>query len=86
MRVLVWQSWGSIGVFKAETPPEFTKIIKRLGAEMGGWGEDEALATLEDQLGRANSQKQGEAAIVEFVAPHLGTHETFEFFQFQNIE
>lgn len=86
MRVLVWTSYGNIRVIAAETPFHFVKIFGKLQSEMTGWGEDEALEKLGEQMRECHNQAQCEKLFARFVARHLDTHETFEAFEFTTVE
>lgn len=86
MRVLIWQSYGRIRVMAAETPMHFFKIYERLKSEMRGWGEDEMLSIVFENMGKALNQKACEKLFQYAIAPHIGHHETFELFEFTTVE
>jgi hypothetical protein len=86
MRVLVWESYGNVHVFAADTPMHFFKIHERLVRAMEGWGEDQGLKDLFERMGTVKSQKQCEREFQGFVSRHVRTHETFETFEFTELE
>ena len=88
MRVLVWQSYGMVRVYMADTPIQFFKIHERLKDAMKGWGksEEDELKQLYDRMGASTNQIRCENLFKKFVAPHIGTHETFETFEFLDVE
>jgi hypothetical protein len=86
MQVLVWQSHGNVRVLAAETPFHFVKIFGKLQSEMAGWGEDEALAKLDEQMRKCQTQNECEKLFTRFIVRHLDTHETFETFEFMSVE
>lgn len=86
MQVLVWQAYGTTAVHAVATPTNFFNILLHLKTEMSGWGEDEALAKLEYDLGIALSPEGARGMIEKFIKPHVGTHELFEVFEFHEVE
>lgn len=86
MRVLVWQRYGNPHVMAADTPLHFFKIHEKLKFEMQGWGEDAALAELFELMGKARTATICERHFNGFVRNHLRSHETFETFEFTELE
>lgn len=85
MQVLVWISYGAATVVKAESPMDFEKIRLSLTKELQDWGVKEELGKLFEDLGTCLNPADAKRAVMKFVEPHLGTHETFEHFSFAQV-
>ncbi len=86
MRVLVWQIFGNVHVFAAETPMHFFKLHAELVKWTEGWGEEAVLEKLFNDMGRCTTQLQCERLFMAYARHHVGTHETFEVFEFSYLE
>jgi hypothetical protein len=86
MNILVWQQYGNVKAYAAETPAHFIKIFDELRAVMSGWGEDEKLDELYEAMGKSTSLKVCQRHFMGFVYNHLRTHESFEVFEFTTVE
>lgn len=83
-QVLVWQAFGNIEVYAADTPGQFIEIFEVLQDTLVGWGTD--LSLLWDDL-HAPDMDQFKAArrLEKFVSNHRD-HETFEVFEFKKVQ
>lgn len=70
----------------ADTPTHFFKIHERLKFELQGWGEEQALGELFEAMGRSLDAKRCERHFIGFAGRHLHSHETFETFEFCDVE
>lgn len=85
MNVLVWQSYGSVRAFAADTIPQLQFIVTRVGVAMTGWGFDQELLDLINGLNKM-SPKVGRCNIASTVKRLGGGTESFETFDFTEIE
>lgn len=92
MRILIWQSYGKANAMAFEVDEHVHKIIRAVMAAMDGWGMDDDIEEMYKAAYEALNAKnrvimyQVERVIMDFVAPHIGTHETFEYFSFSNLD
>ena len=86
MNVLVWQQYGMISVYAAETPLQFLRIYDEVKAAMDGWGEEQMLAELYDKMGAVSSRAKCEILFKRAIQRLIGTHDLFEAFEFTTIK
>lgn len=85
MNVLVWQSYGHVRCFAADTIPQLQWIVTEVGVTMTGWGCDSELmelinliAKMEPSVARRN---------ISSTVNRLGRgHESFETFEFTDVQ
>lgn len=85
MNVLVWQSYGNVRCFAANTIPQLQWIVTEVGVTMTGWGFDTELmelisliAKMEPNVARRN---------ISSTVNRLGRgHESFETFEFTDVQ
>ena len=86
MNVLAWKQYGTVNVLAAETPKHFFKIHEELVRAMNGWGENTSLDQLFEEIGVAINREKCQWLFQKFVRPHIGQHETFESFDFTQVQ
>lgn len=80
MKVLVWQSYGDIKVYAAETPAQVTGIIETMIECVGGWDLDEKCDRVKAHIEKYpdDMKELTKAFNTMRNAVGVGSHESFE--------
>lgn len=84
--ICVWNDYGHIFVFPAETAADLEAIVGRIAASVDSWGIDEDVDDLKDLWKRfSNNPDRLRMFIRGWVGQHCRGHESFEQFEFNKI-
>lgn len=85
MNVLVWQQYGTVGVFAADTIPQLQFIVTHVGVVATGWGIDEQLTDLIEMIAIMDPAPARLNIASKVTQLCLG-HESFEVFEFTTVQ
>lgn len=83
--VLVWQQYGSVDVFAADTIPQLQFIVTRVGVAATGWGIDKQLTDLIElivNMTPAAARRNVSSTVMQLCRGH----ESFEVFEFTTVQ
>lgn len=89
MNVIVWQSYGNVDVFKADTAGDLTAIISRVQTAIALWGIDEDFDRMLGAVNRFVSTSRLDRArreLVGFVRQHCRDTDAFELFDTTQVQ
>ncbi len=88
MNVIVWQSYGNVDVFKAETAGDLTSIISKVQTAIALWGIDEDFDRMLGAVNHfvsANRLDRARRELVSFAHQHCRDTDAFELFESSQV-
>lgn len=85
MNVLVWQQYGTVDVYAADTIQQLQSIVTRVGVETTGWGIDKELTDLIELIADmtpAAARRNVSSTVMQLCRGH----DSFEVFQFTTVQ
>ncbi len=89
MNVIVWQSYGNVAVYKADTAGDLTSIISQVQTAIALWGIDEEFDRMLGGVNRFVSTSRLDRArreLVNFVRQHCRDTDAFELFDTTQVQ
>ena len=89
MNVIVWQSYGNVDVFKAETAGDLTVIISKVQTAIALWGIDEDFDRMLGVVNRFVSMNRVDRArreLVDFARRYCRDTDAFELFETSQVQ
>lgn len=89
MNVIVWQSYGNVLVFGADTPGQLSAILAHVQTATSRWGIDEHFNDLAFSVTRHSNNGRFDRArneLVSFVRRHCRDTDAFELFETSQVQ
>lgn len=84
MNIFIWQSYGNVNAYRAETVGDLNVVISLIQTAIAMWGKDEAFERMLRSVqvfASTNRVDRARRELVSFVQQHCSDTDAFELFE-----
>jgi hypothetical protein len=89
MNIFIWQGYGNLDAFKAETAADINAVVTKIGAVTSRWGIDahfQQMASAVSMFCSTNRVDRARREVVAFVRQYCQETDAFDLFEHTKVQ